>query len=135
MDSIKLPQLFNTEEKYNQMIRETDTIEKFETIYLNLLSNEELNMSSILKLMKVIERDVILVNKLHEASLLMEMTDTFINYINMKDEKGQEVQIPEPENMEKIGKDTTKKTQKEEEDKHSQTTKTRRKTVKTTYHI
>ena len=87
MDSIKLPQLFNTEEKYNQMIRETDTIEKFETIYLNLLSNEELDMSSILKLMKVIECDVILVNKLHEASVLMEMTDTFINYINMKDEK------------------------------------------------
>ena len=112
MDSIKLPQLFNTEEKYNQMIWETDTIEKFETIYLNLLSNEELDMSSILKLMKVIERDVILVNKLHEASLLMEMTDTFINYINMKDEKGQEVQIPEPENMEKIGKDTTKKPKK-----------------------
>ena len=112
MDSIKLPQLFNTEEKYNQMIRETDTIEKFETIYLNLLSNEELDMSSILKLMKVIELDVILVNKLHEASLLMEMTDTFINYINMKDEKGQEVQIPEPENMEKIGKDTTKKPKK-----------------------
>ena len=112
MDSIKLPQLFNTEEKYNQMIQETDTIEKFETIYLNLLSNEELDMSSILKLMKVIERDVILVNKLHEASLLMEMTDTFINYINMKDEKGQEVQIPEPENMEKIEKDTTKKPKK-----------------------
>ena len=134
MDSIQLPQLFNTEEKYNQMIRETDTIEKFETIYLNLLSNEELDMPSILKLMKVIERDVILVNKLYETSLLMEMTNTFINYINMKDEKGQEVQIPEPESMEKIGKDTTKKTQKEE-GKHSQTTKTRRKTVNTTYHI
>ena len=112
MDSIKLPQLFNTEEKYNQMIRETNTIEKFETIYLNLLSNEELDMPSILKLMKVIERDVILVNKLYEASLLMEMTNTFINYINMKDEKGQEVQIPEPESMEKIGKDTTKKPKK-----------------------
>ena len=69
-------------------------------------------MSSILKLMKVIEHDVIFVNKLHEASLLMEMTDTFINYISMKDEKGQEVQIPEPENMEKIGKDTTKKPKK-----------------------
>ena len=112
MDSIKLPQLFNTEEKYNQMIRETDTIEKFETIYLNLLSNEELDMPSILKLMKVIERDVILVNKLYEASLLMEMTNTFINYINMKDEKGQEVQIPEPESVEKIGNDTTKKPKK-----------------------
>ena len=112
MDSIKLPQLFNTEEKYNQMIRETDTIEKFETIYLNLLSNEELDMPSILKLMKVIERDVILVNKLYEASLLMEMTSTFINYINMKDEKGQEVQIPEPEMMEKIGKILPKKPKK-----------------------
>ena len=112
MDSIKLPQLFNTEEKYNQMIRETDTIEKFETIYLNLLAYEELDMPSILKLMKVIERDVILVNKLYEASLLMEMTNTFINYINMKDEKGQEVQIPEPESVEKIGKDTTKKPKK-----------------------
>ena len=112
MDSIKLPQLFNTEEKYNQMIRETDTIEKFETIYLNLLSTEELDMPSILKLMKVIERDVILVNKLYKASLLIEMTDTFINYINMKDEKGQEVQIPEPETVEKEGKDTTKKPKK-----------------------
>ena len=69
-------------------------------------------MPSILKLMKVIERDVILVNKLYEASLLMEMTNTFINYTNMKDEKGQEVQIPEPESMEKIGKDTTKKLKK-----------------------
>ena len=112
MDSIKLPQLFNTEEKYNQMIRETDTIEKFETIYLNFLSNEELEMPSISKLMKVIKCDVILVNKLYEASLLMEMTNTFFNYINMKDEKGQEVQIPEPESMEKIGKDTTKKPKK-----------------------
>ena len=112
MDSIKLPQLFNTEEKYNQMIQEIDTIEKFETIYLTLLSNEELDMPSILKLMKVIERDVILVNKLYEASLLMEMTNTFTNYINMKDEKGQEVQTPEPESMEKIGKDTTKKPKK-----------------------
>ena len=112
MDSIKLPQLFNTEEKYNQMIWETDTIEKFETIYLSLLSNSSLDMPSILKLMKVIERDVILVNKLYKASLLMEMTNTFINYINMKDEKGQEVQIPEPESMEKIWKDTTKKSKK-----------------------
>ena len=69
-------------------------------------------MPSILKLMKVIEHDVILVNKLYKASLLMEMTNTFINYINMKDEKGQEVQIPEPESVEKIGKDTTKKPKK-----------------------
>ena len=69
-------------------------------------------MPSILKLMKVIEHDVILVNKLYKASLLIEMTNTFINYINIKDEKGQEVPIPEPESMEKIGKDTTKKPKK-----------------------
>ena len=90
-------------------------------------------MPSILKLMKVIERDVILVNKLYEASLLMEMTNTFINYINMKDEKGQEVQIPEPETMEKIGKDTMKKPKKKKTNILKQ--KNKKKTVNTTYHI
>ena len=41
MDKINLPEAFNTEEKYNKMIHETDTIQKFEAIYLSLLSNEE----------------------------------------------------------------------------------------------
>ena len=42
-------------------------------------------MSTILVLMKLIERDVILVNNLTEASNLMEMTESFIRYIMLKE--------------------------------------------------
>ena len=42
-------------------------------------------MSTILVLMKLIERDVILVNNLTKASYLMEMTESFIRYIMLKE--------------------------------------------------
>ena len=74
MDGINLPEFLNTEEKYNKMIHEVDTLYKFEEIFLKLLSDEKLDMSSIMTLMKIIECDVILVNKLTEASSLIEMT-------------------------------------------------------------
>ena len=116
MDKINLPEAFNTEEKYNKMIHETDTIQKFEAIYLSLLSNEELDMQSILILMKIIERDVILVNKLYEASLLMEMTETFIKYTIMKEhrediegKKPEEEEEEKPNILKKTGKDSSKK--------------------------
>ena len=109
MDKINLPEAFNTEEKYNKMIHETDTIQKFEAIYLSLLCNEELDMQSILILMKIIERDVILVNKLYEASLLMEMTETFIKYTIMKEGNKPEKEEEEPNILNKTGKDSSKK--------------------------
>ena len=85
MDGINLPEFLNTEEKYNKMIHDVDTLYKFEEIFLKLLSDEKLDMSSIMTLMKIIERDVILVNKLTEASSLIEMTESFIRYITLKD--------------------------------------------------
>ena len=84
MDQIILPEFLNTEEKYNNKIHETDTIEKFEALFLKLLSDDSLELSSIIALMKVIERDVIMVNKVYEASDLMNMTESFLNYIMMK---------------------------------------------------
>ena len=81
MDQINLPEFMNTEEKYNKMIHEIDSLNKFEKIFLKLLDDETLEMSSIMTIMKVIERDVILVNKLTEVSTLMEMTESFIRYM------------------------------------------------------
>ena len=64
---------------------------------MKLLSDEDLEMDSILGLMKIIERDVILVNELNEATALMEMTETFIKYMMMKEEeKKKEVKNPKP---------------------------------------
>ena len=126
MDKINLPEAFNTEEKYNKMIHETDTIQKFEAIYLSLLCNEELDMQSISILMKIIERDVILVNKLYEASLLMEMTETFIKYTIMKEGNKPEKEEEEPNILNKTGKDSSK----------NQKPKIKRRYMKiSTYHI
>ena len=85
MDGITFPDFINTEEKYNKMIHEVNTLPKFEEIFLKLLSDDNLEMSTILVLMKLIERDVILVNNLTEASNLMEMTESFIRYIMLKE--------------------------------------------------
>ena len=81
MDGITFPEFINTEEKYNKMIHEVNTLPKFEEIFLKLLSPDNLEMSTILILMKLIECDVILVNNLTEASNFMEMTESFIRYI------------------------------------------------------
>ena len=96
-EELKLPKFLSSQEKYNKLICETNTLKKFEDIYMKLLLDEDLEMDSILGLMKIIERDVILVNELNEATALMEMTETFIKYMMMKEEeKKKEVKNPKP---------------------------------------
>ena len=110
MDEIMLPEFLNTEEKYNKMIHEVNTLHKFEEIFLKLLSDETLDMSNILTLMKMIERDVILVNNLKEASSLIKMTETFIKYIIVKEkDKNQNQEQPKKAKKPiKVVKDTQK---------------------------
>ena len=64
MDGINFPEFINTEGKYNKLIHEVNTLPKLEEIFLKLLSDDNLEMSTILVLMKLIERDVILVKYL-----------------------------------------------------------------------
>ena len=54
-EELKLPKFLNSQEKYNKLICETNTLKKFEDIYMKLLSDEDLEMDSILGLMKIIE--------------------------------------------------------------------------------
>jgi len=84
MEELNLPEFINTEGKYNTMIHEINTLEKFEAIFLKLLSDESLELSNIYALMKIIQRDVILVNNLTEVNTLMEMTESFLRYSLMK---------------------------------------------------
>ena len=58
MESIKLPKFLNTSEKYNEMVRKTDTVQKYEEVFYQLLGDESLHLLDILTLMKCIERDV-----------------------------------------------------------------------------
>ena len=113
MDGVILPDFLNTEEKYNKLIHEVNSLHKFEQIFLKLLSNDTLELPTILSLIKVIERDVILVNKLTEVSALMEMTESFLRYMLMKESISPEQQQQlNPKSIKKLSKDTPKKTKK-----------------------
>ena len=119
MDGITFPEFTNTEEKYNKLIHEVNTLPKFEEIFLKLLSDDNLEMSTILVLMKLI--DVILVNNLTEASNLMEMTESFIRYIMLKESTSPKKteQRESEKKTKKTVKDVSKrskKSTKEEED-------------------
>ena len=121
VEELKLPKFLSSQEKYNKLIRETNTLKKFEDIYMKLLSDEDLEMDSILGLMKIIEWDVILVNELNEATALMEMTETLIKYMMMKEEeKKKEVKNPKPKKWvrDKIN-NNKKKCPKQTSEKHN----------------
>ena len=51
MEHLKLPSYLNTLEKYNEMIRATDTVKKYEEVFYNLLGDESLPLLDILTLM------------------------------------------------------------------------------------
>ena len=110
MDGVILPDFLNTEEKYNKLIHEVNSLHKFEQIFLKLFSDNTLELPTILSLMKVIERDVILVNKLTEVSALMEMTELFLRYMVMKESISPEQQQQQNlKSIKKLSKDTLKK--------------------------
>ena len=87
MEHLKLPSYLNTLEKYNEMIRATDTVKKYEEVFYNLLGDESLPSLDILTLMRCIERDVILVHGINDVTHLLELTESFIRYmISMSEE-------------------------------------------------
>ena len=87
MEHLKLPSYLNTLEKYNEMIRATDTVRKYEEVFYNLLGDESLPLLDILTLMRCIERDVILVHGINDVTHLLELTESFIRFmISMSEE-------------------------------------------------
>ena len=87
MEHLKLPSYLNTLEKYNEIIRATDTVKKYEEVVYNILGDESLPLLDILTLMRCIERDVILVHGINDITHLLELTESFIRYmISMSEE-------------------------------------------------
>ena len=54
MEHLKLPSYLNTLEKYNEMIRATDTVKKYEEVFYKLLGDESLPLLDILTLMRCV---------------------------------------------------------------------------------
>ena len=81
MESIKLPEFLNTPDKYNEMVRKTDTVKKYEEVFYKLLGDQSLPLLDILTLMKCIERDVILLHGINDVTHILELTESFIWYM------------------------------------------------------
>ena len=87
MERIKLPEFLNTSEKYNEMVWKTDTIKKYEEVFYELLGDESLPLLDILTLMKCIECDVILLHGINDVTHILELSESFIQYmITMSEE-------------------------------------------------
>ena len=95
MEHFKLPSYLNTLEKYNEMIRATDTVKKYEEVFYKLLGDESLPLLDILTLMRCIECDVILVHGINDVTHLLELTESFIRYmISMSEESDKNTTKP-----------------------------------------
>ena len=81
MESIKLPEFLNTPDKYNEMVRKTDTVKKYEEVFYKLLGDQSLPLLDILTLMKCIEHDVILLHGINDVTHILELTESFIPYM------------------------------------------------------
>ena len=47
MEQLKLPDFLNTEEKYNELVRKTDTVKKYEEVFYKLLEDDTLSLMYI----------------------------------------------------------------------------------------
>ena len=81
MKNLKLPVFLNTPKKYNEVIRKTNTVKKYEELFYKLLGDDSVCLLDILELMKSIERDVILVHGIEDVTHLLDLTESFIRYM------------------------------------------------------
>ena len=74
-------------EKYNEMIRATDTVKNMKKCFTIYLEMNHYLCWDILTLMRCIECDVILVHGINDVTHLLELTESFIRYmISMSEE-------------------------------------------------
>ena len=81
MEGVKLPVFLNSQEKYNKVIRKTDTVKKYEELFYKLLGDETVPLLDILQVMKAIERDVIMVHGITDVTHLLDLTESLIRYM------------------------------------------------------
>ena len=108
MEHITLPEFLNTEDKYIDIIHGIDTLGKYELLFTNLLEDEDLPLIDIIKLMRCIERDVILVHGLHEVTQVLELSEAFLRYMIAINENRDQQNPKENETLSDVLKNSEK---------------------------
>ena len=101
MEQLKLPVFLNTEEKYNELVRKTDTVKKYEEVFYKLLEDDTSSLMDVLTLMKCFEWDVILVHGIKGVSYVLDLTESIIRYMIQMTEEESKSNIYETEDQER----------------------------------
>lgn len=81
MRVINFPEYLNTTEKWNTCVRNTATVRDFEEVFHKLVNDPNVTMIDVLRIMKKMERDVILVHENVDVSCVMDIFDSIIRYL------------------------------------------------------
>ena len=91
MEDIKLPVFLNMQEKYNELVRKTDTVKKYEKVFYKLLEDDTVSLLDVLTLMKCFERDVIFVHGNKSVEYVLDLAGSIIQYMIHMSEEGKKV--------------------------------------------
>ena len=81
MNSNKIPSFLNTEDKWNECVRNTDAIDKFENIFYKLLEDDDMYAVDILRIMKKLERYIVLVHESKDIYCVLDVVDLTLRYL------------------------------------------------------
>lgn len=82
------PDFLNTEEKYNAVIRATDTVEKFQKVLILFAEDENMSPNRVLSLTSSFERDLVLVHNKKEFAFFQIAVKAVIDSIKCEFEVG-----------------------------------------------
>ena len=80
LDDFYVPEFLNTKEKWNDCVRNTDNLDKFEQVMRKLLEDEKITAWDFYTLMCALSNDLEEEHKNKSFSALLQLVESLINY-------------------------------------------------------
>ena len=76
-----IPEFLNSEEKWYKIVKETDTVEKFENILYTILDDNNISTLDTFKIMKQLEADIIKQHRNEDIRTVLDVVAGISKYI------------------------------------------------------
>ena len=78
-----MPEFLKTSEKWNKCICETNSITKFEDIFISLVEDEEIPMIDVLNIAKALEIDIEKYYKNEDLKSVLDIAEVIIHFLSI----------------------------------------------------
>ena len=92
MEKVNYPEFLNTEEKWKECVQNTKTVAQFEDVFYKLLDDDSLTTLDILRLIKLLEQDVVLAHGNFSVYCVTDVIDSVIRYMVTASKELEEIQ-------------------------------------------